>query len=488
MYAKTILVVLTSVFLVVMTGSCEEQTSNFEEQKIVSLKNHPTTDACDGWRLGAQAYTFNRFTFYEAIDKTASLGLEWIEAYPGQRLSREKPNLRFDHNSPPEIRDQVKAKLADAGLRIINYGVVGMGRDEAKCRKVFDFAKDMGIETIVSEPPEDAFDMIDKLCQEYKINVAIHNHPKPSHYWNPDTVLNVCKGRSKRIGACADTGHWMRSGLNPLEMLRKLEGRIICLHFKDLVPEKDGDGYHDVVWGTGRCDAEAMLKELHRQNFKGVFSIEYEYNWENSLPEVRGCVEYFNEVSGGLNPSGWRNLLAKNLSNCYNSDSWTLADGELARKGGGDLWTKQKYGDFVLDLEFKLNKGGNSGVFIRTGDIENWLHTGIEVQVYDSTDGTARGSCGAIYDCLAPGKDVMKGPGLWNHLTITAEANKIYVVMNGEEIIDMDLDLWTEPHKNPDGTPNKFNTAYRDMPRIGYIGFQDHGDPVWYRNIKIKPL
>ena len=73
-------------------------------------------------------------------------------------------------------------------------------------------------------------------------------------------------------------------------------------------------------------------------------------------------------------------------------------------------------------------------------------------------------------------------------MTITAEANKIYVVMNGEEIIDMDLDLWTEPHKNPDGTPNKFNTAYRDMPRVGHIGFQEHGDPVWYRNIKIKPL
>ncbi len=180
--------------------------------------------------------------------------------------------------------------------------------------------------------------------------------------------------------------------------------------------------------------------------------------------------------------------MTEDLSNCHNSRSWALADGVLARKGGGDLWTKQRYGDFVLDLEFKINKGGNSGVFIRTGDIENWLHTGIEVQVHDSTNGTARGSCGAIYDCLAPSKDVAKDPGLWNQMTITAEANKIYVVMNGEKIIDMDLDLWTEPHKNPNGTPNKFNTAYKDMPRVGHIGFQDHGDPVWYRNIKIKLL
>jgi len=488
MYAKIILVVLTSVFLVVMPGSCQEQVSNVEEPKILSLNNHPTTDAYDGWRLGVQAWTFNRFTFYEAIDKTASLGLEWIEAYPGQRLSRESAGERFDHNLPAQIRTEVKAKLADAGVRIINYGVVKLGNDETKCRKVFDFAKDMGIETIVSEPPEKAFDVIEALCDEYKINVAIHNHPKPSHYWNPDTVLKVCKGRSKRIGACADTGHWFRSGLNPVEMLKKLEGRTISLHFKDVVPGKMGLGYHDVVWGTGRCDAQAMLKELNRQNFKGVFSIEYEHNWEKSLPEVRGCVEYFNEVSGKLNPSGWRELLAKDLSNCYNSDSWQLIDGELARKGDGDLWTKQKYGDFILDLEFKVDKGGNSGVFIRTGDIANWLHTCIEVQVHDSTNGTTRGSCGAIFDCLAPSKDVAKDPGRWNRMTIKAQANKIYVVMNGEEIIDMDLDMWTEPHKNPDGSRNKFNTAYKDMPRVGHIGFQDHGDPVWYRNIKIKPI
>lgn len=466
---------------IVFSGLCRGQENYYKEESKTMF--YPTTDTYDGWRLGVQAWTFNRFTFYEAVDKTASLGLDWIEAYPNQRLSKEKPDMRVGYNLPPEIRAEVKEKLADAGIRIINYGVVGLPNDEAKCRKVFDFAKDMGIETIVSEPPEEAFDMIDNLCNEYEINVAIHNHPKPSHYWDAETVLKVCKGRSERIGACADTGHWFRSGLSPVEMLKKLEGRIISLHFKDI------DDGHDVVWGTGRCDAEAMLKELHRQKFKGVFSIEYEYNWENSLPELRRCVEYFNRVSAELNPSGWRDLLAKDLSNCfYKPGSWTLVDGVLSQKGGGNIWTKERYGDFVLDLEFKVDKDSNSGVFIRTGDIEKWLHTAIEVQIHDSTDGTERGSCGAIYDCLAPGKAVTKEPGRWNQMTIIAKANKINVVMNGEQIIDMDLDLWTEPHKNPDGTKNKFKTAYKDMPRVGHIGFQDHGDPVWYRNIRIQPL
>ena len=455
----------------------------------IAVKYHPTTDVYDGWRLGTQAYTFNRFTLYEAIDKTASLGLDWIEAFPhGHKLSKDRPEVIFGHEMPAEVREQVKQKLADAGVRLVNYGVVGLGNNEARCRKVFEFARDMGIETIVSEPPENAFDLIEKLCEEYKVNLAIHNHPKPSRYWNPDTVLKVCKGRSKRIGACADTGHWMRSGVNPVEALKKLQGRIVSMHLKDL-NEFDEPEAHDVIWGSGAGDVKAMLEELNRQNFKGVFSIEYEYNWENSVPEIRQCVEYFDKVASELKPTGWRDLLAKDLSNCvYKPGSWAIEEGVMTRKGGGDIWTKEKLGDFILDLEFKVDKGGNSGIFIRTGDIADCVQTGIEVQIYDSTDGTKRGSCGAIYDCLPPSKEMAKKAGEWNHCTITCKANKIYVVLNGEQIIDMDLNLWTEAHKNPDGTPNKFNTAYKDMPRLGHIGFQDHGDPVWYRNIKIKTL
>jgi sugar phosphate isomerase/epimerase len=157
----------------------------------------------------------------------------------------------------------------------------------------------MGIETIVSEPPQEAFDMLDRLCQEYKISVAIHNHAKPTACWNPDTVLKVCEGRSKWIGACADTGHWIRSGVNPLEALKKIEGRIITVHLKDMSEFGSLDA-HCVPWGTGKADVKAVLTELNRQNFKGVFSIEYEYNWENSIPEIQQCVAYFNKTAAEL--------------------------------------------------------------------------------------------------------------------------------------------------------------------------------------------
>jgi sugar phosphate isomerase/epimerase len=230
-------------------------------------------------------------TLYEAIDRTASLGLHVIEAYPGQKLS-PKTDARFTEKLPPETRKEVKQRLADSGLKLVNFGVGGHSRE------LFEFAKDMGIETLVSEPKFDAFDGIEKLVEEYQINLALHDHPRPSPYWNPDKVLEVCKGRSKRIGACADTGHWMRSDIKPLDAVKKLEGRIISFHFKDL--NEFGMKAHDVPWGTGRGDLKAVLAEVRRQKLKAVFSVEYEYHYGHSLPEIAECVAFFDTTAEEL--------------------------------------------------------------------------------------------------------------------------------------------------------------------------------------------
>jgi sugar phosphate isomerase/epimerase len=252
-----------------------------------------------GWRLGMQAWTFHMLTFYEAVDRTASLGLHYIEAFPGQKLSPQKPAAQLHHAMAEELRREALAKLKASGVKLVCYGVVGLPNDEAECRKVFDFAREMGIETIVSEPAADALKLVDKLANEYGIDVAIHNHPKPSSpYWNPDTVVAACKALSKRIGSCSDTGHWMRSDVNPLDALKKLEGRIRSLHFKDITDY--GPEAHDVPFGTGKGDVRAMLTELRRQGVKAVFSLEYEYNWLNSMPEIAQCVETFNRIAGEL--------------------------------------------------------------------------------------------------------------------------------------------------------------------------------------------
>jgi len=188
----------------------------------------------------------------------------------------------------------------------------------------------------------------------------------------------------------------------------------------------------------------------------------------------------------------WQDLLEDDLSNVtLQKNGWTYADGVLATVGKkGSVWTKDQYGDFILDFDFKVDPQTNSGVFIRTGDVEKSVQTGIEIQIYDSFGKAEVGihDCGAVYDCLAPTKNTVKQAGEWNHMVITAKGPTLQVIMNGEQIIDMNLDDWSEAGFNPDGQKNKFKKAIKDFPRIGQIGFQDHGKKVGYRNVKIKPI
>lgn len=249
-----------------------------------------------GWRLTCQAWTFREMSAFEALDTIQGLGVRFVQFYPGQRFSKEKPDAKLDHNMSPELIAELKAKLRATNIRPVCYGVVGLPNNEAEARKVFEWAKTMGIGTIVSEPPEDAVPLLDRLAQEYRIKVAIHDHPKPSHYWNPDTVLKVCEGRSKQVGACADTGHWYRSDLVPLDCLKKLEGRIFDMHFKDLNQAKQ-----DVPWGTGQCNSRALLEEMKRQGARVTISIEYERgSGPELLANVKKCVEWFDRTATEL--------------------------------------------------------------------------------------------------------------------------------------------------------------------------------------------
>jgi len=248
-----------------------------------------------GWRLGVQAWTFRDRTAYEAIDTAAKLGLKYIELYPGQALSPEQKDAKVGVDLTDEQRVALLEKLATAHVKAVSFGVVEFKKDETAARKIFEFAKRMGLENLSCEPEPDACELVDKLCDEYGINAAIHDHPKPSHYWDPKIVLEAIKSCSKRMGSCADTGHWSRSGLVPVECLKKLEGRIIESHFKDIRDDADKP------WGTGDGDARGMLTELKRQGFRGLICIEYE-NGEGALLEanVALCIAYFDQVASEL--------------------------------------------------------------------------------------------------------------------------------------------------------------------------------------------
>jgi len=158
--------------------------------------------------------------------------------------------------------------------------------------------------------------------------------------------------------------------------------------------------------------------------------------------------------------------------------------------GGGYLHTADQYEDYVLALEFNVDKGANSGVFIRWSDLNDPVNTGIEVQVIDSAGKATPGKhdSGALYDMVAPTTNTMKPAGEWNQLLISCKGAVISVVLNHTPVTSMDVSQYTEAGKNPDGTKNKFKFAMASLPRKGYIGFQNHGNRVWYRNILLLPI
>ena len=182
------------------------------------------------------------------------------------------------------------------------------------------------------------------------------------------------------------------------------------------------------------------------------------------------------------------------------NNKFTVDDGELTvRRGNPDgeehnldyLWTEGTYGDFILELEVKVVEGTNSGVFFRTSDTMDPVYTGLEVQVASShgRQGVSKTrTAGAVYDLMEPRTNAINPPGDWNSYRLTCKGSRIQVDVNGERVVDMNIARWRVPHTNPDGTWNKFPTPGTAFARTGHIGLQDHGQPVWYRNIRIKRL
>ncbi len=203
------------------------------------------------------------------------------------------------------------------------------------------------------------------------------------------------------------------------------------------------------------------------------------------------------------NPEGWEELFnGEDLSGWLTGENnkFVVENGELTVKRENPdgeehnldyLWTSERYGDFILELDFKVVEGTNSGVFFRTSDIMDPVYTGLEVQIansYGRADLSRTGTAGAVYDLQAPAKNAINPPGEWNTYQLICRGSRIQVSLNGKRVVDMDIAQWRTPHENPDGSWNKFPTPGTAFAREGHIGLQDHGQPVWYRNIRVKRL
>lgn len=245
----------------------------------------------NGWFIGAQAYTFKEFSAFEAIAKTKEAGGNMIEFYPGQVL---KPGSKdkVHHTMSEATMAELKAECERQGVRAVNYGVVG-AKDADEVKAIMSFAKKMGLYSVCTESTEQIAAW-EASAKEFDIRVAFHEHggsmDRPQYkVWNPLYILGVVESRDKRIGACADLGHWCTSNLKPIECLRILEGRIISVHLKD--KEKMGPAAV-VVAGKGVVDVAACLAELKRQKFDGHISIEHENDWKDSVPQVRADIDF----------------------------------------------------------------------------------------------------------------------------------------------------------------------------------------------------
>ncbi len=247
----------------------------------------PDADAANDWPLGTQTYSYRHFSLYEAIGLTRALGLNYVESYPGQRL-RPDSDVTVSHELGEEDREALLAYLDDMDVTLVAFGVIGLSPDEDETRPIFEFADAMGIPILSANPHPDSFDLVEELAEEFGVYVAIHNHGPGARYDTVDDVADAVEGRNEYIGACVDTGHFIRSEEPPHEAVERLGDRVISLHLKDWTL----DGPETIV-GEGDMDLEALAAALEAIDFEGPIMLEYELDVDNPGPGMaRGVANW----------------------------------------------------------------------------------------------------------------------------------------------------------------------------------------------------
>ncbi|MBZ5858786.1 sugar phosphate isomerase/epimerase family protein [Flavihumibacter profundi] len=264
-------------------------------------KQENTTASGDGpneWKLGVALWTFHTFSFPDALDKVDSSGIKYVEANMFQKAGIELKDTVVGQLSPDGI-EKLKLLLQSKGLAMESIYIAG-DTTVASWKKQFDIAKQFGVKFVVGEPPVYLWDSIDSLAGLYGLKLAIHEHWKGvSAYWHPDSVLAAIKGHPN-FGACADLGHWPKSGVDPVEGVKKLAGHIMAIHLKDIAAFNDSK-LLDVRVGTGVVNFPAVFEELKRQGFKGNINVERDYEGKPSnLPSLKETITYYNEQVGKL--------------------------------------------------------------------------------------------------------------------------------------------------------------------------------------------
>jgi inosose dehydratase len=233
------------------------------------------------FKMGIQSYSLRGFTrdghpnLDKALEVTNELGIHYWESY-----TAHVPVI-----ADPVTHATLKRKIAAQEVTLIGYGVVPLGKDELLNRKVFEFAKLMGLKYISASPSPDSFDLLDKLVEEYGVAVGIHNHGPGDRYAKIATIDKAIKDHHPKIGCCIDTGHFLRSREDPVHAVEVFGKRVYGVHLKDVKDARDF-----TILGKGDLRTVDLLKALAKNNYDYCLAIEYEENPENPLEDIKACL------------------------------------------------------------------------------------------------------------------------------------------------------------------------------------------------------
>lgn len=256
----------------------------------LSSMTSATAAAAAPFNLGIQLYSLRGYPVDEALRHARDLGVRFVEFYPGM----------WPVTADADAIAAMQKTLADLGLTVSAHGVNRFTKDAAANRKMFEFGKAAGINTFGADPDPDSFESLDELVKEFDIRIAIHNHGPTHRYNKAIDVLAAVEKYDPRIGACADLGHFLRSGERPVEVIRLLAGRLYGIHLKDFAEMQDKT--KGVILGQGHIDVPAVMAALVAAKFPadGALSIEYEENPKNPLDDIRACVQVAQKAIAGL--------------------------------------------------------------------------------------------------------------------------------------------------------------------------------------------
>jgi sugar phosphate isomerase/epimerase len=231
--------------------------------------------------MGIASYSFRGLKLDDCIKSIQRLNLHYVSI----------KDVHLKLNSSTEERKLVAQKFRDAGITPLSCGVIYFKNDESQVRNIFEYARDIGVPTIVGGPDPDALDLSDKFVKEFDIRIAIHNHgPTDKHYRTPADTWNAVKDHDARIGLCIDVGHTARIGADPVESIRKYKDRLYDMHWKD-VNEKTPKG-KEVEVGRGVLDIQGMLRAVLDIKYSGHFGLEHEKDAKDPLPGAAESIGY----------------------------------------------------------------------------------------------------------------------------------------------------------------------------------------------------